>query len=114
MGDFGERVAAARLEAAGMELLARNVRTASGEIDLLAKDGDDLVFVEVRARHSADGGAAESVTRRKVARMWQCATEWCEANGADTELVRLDVLAIDLGEGGRVDRVEHFRGVGLG
>ncbi|HEY5477493.1 MAG TPA: YraN family protein [Tepidiformaceae bacterium] len=54
-GDFGERVAPHRLEASGMQVVARKVRTRGGEIDLIAHDGDDVVFVEVRTRHAGRG-----------------------------------------------------------
>ncbi|MGB6837955.1 MAG: YraN family protein, partial [Dehalococcoidia bacterium] len=67
LGDFGERVAAAHLEAKGYRILARNYRCREGEIDLVAQQGDVLVFVEVRARRGEGAGtAAESVTQVKA------------------------------------------------
>lgn len=111
LGDFGERVAAHRLGANGLDVFDAKVRVPSGEIDLLARDGTDLVFVEVRTRRAAPGVAAETVTPTKLRRMWRCAMEYCEREGADPELVRLDLVSIDLGAGGRVEAVEHFRGL---
>ncbi|MCK9518253.1 MAG: YraN family protein [Dehalococcoidia bacterium] len=111
LGAFGERLAVHRLEAAGLRIVARNVRVPAGEIDILAEDGDDLVFVEVRTRRSIPGVAAESLTPTKLRRMWQCAMDYCERESADPERVRIDVVSIDLGRGGRVEVVEHFRGV---
>jgi putative endonuclease len=110
LGDFGERVARHRLEADGMQVLATKVRVASGEIDLLAREGEDLVFVEVRSRRVGAGSAAETLTPTKLRRMWQCALDYCETEGADPELIRLDVVCLDL-ERGRVVGVEHLRGI---
>lgn len=111
LGDFGERVAAHRLEAAGMTVVGRNVRVPGGEIDIVARDGDDMVFVEVRTRRALPGAAAESVDDVKLERMWSCAMAYCERESVDPERVRVDVVSIDLDGAGRVSAVEHFRGV---
>lgn len=111
LGDFGERIAAHRLEAAGMRVVARNVRTRGGEIDLIAEDGDDLVFVEVRTRRALPGLAAESLKPAKLRRMWQCAMDYCDSEGVAPERARIDVVSIDLGPAGEAAHVEHFRGI---
>lgn len=111
LGDFGERVAAHRLEAEGLRVVARNVRTPSGEVDLVAADGADLVFVEVRTRRAIPGVASESVTPTKLRRMWRCAMEYCEREAADPETVRLDLVSVDLDASGGVTEIEHFRGL---
>ena len=111
LGEFGERIAGHRIEAAGMRVVARNVRTRGGEIDIVAHDGDDVVFVEVRTRRAIPGLAAESLGPTKLRRMWQCAMDYCEAAGVDPERARVDVVSIDLGPGGQAAHVEHFRGV---
>src|SRR4051812_3764951 len=65
-GERAEAIAAQYLVAQGLVIVARNYRTRRGEIDLIARDGDTLVFVEVRMRSRADfGGAAASVTLAK-------------------------------------------------
>lgn len=111
LGAFGERVAAARLEAAGMAILSRNIRTPSGEIDILARDGTDLVFVEVRTRRARPGTAVESIDDIKLQRMWQCAIDYCDSAAADPETIRIDIVSIDIGPGGKLGHIEHFRGV---
>ena len=111
LGAFGERVAAHRLEAAGMFVVARNVRTASGEIDLVAHDGDEVAFVEVRTRRAERGVAAESLDPRKLRRMWRCAMEYCETGGVDPERVRIDLVSLDIGGRREVAHIEHFRGL---
>jgi len=69
-GAQAEALAAAFLERHGLVIVARNFRTRRGEIDIVARDGDTLVFVEVRLRARSDfGGAAASVTARKQQRI---------------------------------------------
>jgi putative endonuclease len=67
-GKYGERVAAQHLEAAGFEVLDRNWRCPQGELDIVARDGAALVFVEVKTRSSTKfGEPAEAVDRNKCA-----------------------------------------------
>jgi putative endonuclease len=69
-GAEAERLAAAFLEARGLSIVERNYRRRCGELDLVARDGSTLVFVEVRLRRGrAFGGAAESITAAKRARL---------------------------------------------
>jgi putative endonuclease len=109
LGDFGERVASHKLESLGMRIVARNVRIGRAEIDLVAEDGDDLVFVEVRTRRGSAGMAAESITPAKLRTMWACVFGYCEANGIATERARVDLVAVDLDGHGTARSVEHFR-----
>ena len=111
LGAFGERVAAHKLEAAGLVVVARNVRTQGGEIDIVARDGPDLVFAEVRTRRAIPGVASESLGPAKLRRMWQCAMDYCESNAIDPERVRIDAVSIDLAPNGAIAAVEHFRGL---
>ena len=114
LGDAGEQMAFGRLILDGLIVLDRNVRTPSGEIDIVARDGDDIAFVEVRTRRGEPGDAAESITRAKLARMWQCAEEYCEANNLMFETARVDVMTVDLGLAGRGPvLIEHLRAVEL-
>lgn len=69
-GDQAEALAAAYLERNGLRILERNYRVRGGELDLMALDGETLVFVEVRYRKSARfGGAAASIDTRKQQRL---------------------------------------------
>jgi len=69
-GDAAEALAARYLEGRGLRVLARNFRCRGGELDLVCRHGDTLVFVEVRLRRRSDfGGAAASITGRKQARI---------------------------------------------
>jgi len=80
----------------GLTIRERNVRTPSGEIDIVAADGDMVVFVEVRTRRAELGDAALSLTRAKLRRMRRCALEYCGLHGIDLGSCRIDVVAIDL------------------
>lgn len=76
-GDHHEAAALRLLLARGLTLLARNLACRAGEIDLAMRDGDTLVFIEVRARAgSRFGGAAASIGRDKQARLARAAAHW--------------------------------------
>jgi putative endonuclease len=100
VGRYGEQVAVDHLEAAGLSILARNWRCREGEIDIVARDGTDLVFVEVKTRSSlAFGSPAEAVDRTKSARIRQLALRWLMAQretGAPEfwSALRFDVVAV--------------------
>jgi len=76
-GAAAEALAAEFLQAQGLTIIARNYRCRGGEIDLIASDGDTLIFVEVRLRSDAAfGGAAESITAAKRRRLAFAATHY--------------------------------------
>jgi len=81
----------------GLVLLERNYRCRRGEIDLILRDADTLVFVEVRYRRQASfGSAAESVDRHKQTRLSACARQYLQARPhAARTGCRFDVVAID-------------------
>lgn len=94
-GARGEQFAARWLEARGLQILARNVRTRWGECDLVARDGPAVVFVEVKWRGSAAFGApAEAVDLRKRRRLVRLAAWYCARAGLHDRPVRFDVVAI--------------------
>jgi putative endonuclease len=96
-GRDGEDRAAAHLAAHGLTIVARNVRAPAGEIDLVALDGDTLVFCEVRARRSArQGGALESVTPAKQRQVVRVAEHFLARHPAlYRRPMRFDVVAVD-------------------
>ena len=106
---------AGRLRAAGWRLIARNVRTRSGELDLIAMDGEILVFVEVKAGRPGGSAGPErpalAVGRRKQLRLRRLAREWL-ANPRRPRVegvagYRFDVVGVTYA-GGRVLDVEHI------
>ena len=93
-GSQAEDLARRFLEARGLELLTRNFRCRSGELDLIMRDGEQLVFVEVRSRrHTRYGTPAESVTRTKQQRLLRTAAFYLQRQRIDPPC-RFDVVAI--------------------
>ena len=108
-GREGEARAAAYLAARGLTILARNVRAPAGEIDLVALDGETLVFCEIRTRRSrGQGGALESVTPAKQRQVVRVARWFLAAHPAwHDRPIRFDVVAIDVREDAVA--IEHVR-----
>ena len=103
LGRAGEEAAVALLRESGYEIVARNVRMPGGEIDVVARDGETVVFVEVKARESrAFGSAISAVGGRKRATLRKLAAEWLQLF-APRAYARFDVVAAD-GE-----RIEHYK-----
>lgn len=95
LGRYGEEVAAAHLRDAGLRVIDRNWRCADGEIDIVAVDGDALVFCEVKTRSSLRYGApAEAVVGPKAARLRRLAAQWLAARPEGWETVRFDVVSV--------------------
>jgi len=94
-GAQAEALAAEFLIARGLAIVARNFRTRHGEIDLIARDGDVLVFVEVRLRRSRYfGGAAASITHAKGARLTAAAKGYLAMLGREPPC-RFDAVLLD-------------------
>ena len=95
-GAAAEDAALAHLRAAGLQLLARNVRYPFGEIDLVMREGGTLAFVEVRRRRNADfGGAFVSVTPAKRRKLARAAQAWLGSHRAQAHApCRFDVVAV--------------------
>ncbi|HXZ97174.1 MAG TPA: YraN family protein [Burkholderiales bacterium] len=93
-GLAAERVAATFLQSHGLELLEANYRCRFGEIDLVLRDGDTLVFAEVRLRTSANfGGAAASITAKKREKLVKAARHYL-ASSRDTPRCRFDAVLL--------------------
>jgi putative endonuclease len=92
-----EQHACRELERAGLKLLARNYATRYGELDLVMRDDETVVFVEVRHRaHASHGDAAASITAAKQTRLIQTAQLWLAAHPAHAQRsCRFDVVSYD-------------------
>jgi putative endonuclease len=112
VGAAGEQLAAGWLERSGYKIVARNYRCAGGEVDLVAEDRGEVVFVEVRTRRAGGlVGPEESLTRRKQQRILRAAEHFLHACDGAERPWRVDLVAIEVGPSGRVDRVDHLRSV---
>lgn len=110
-GQQAEVVAAHFLEARGLTVVERNFRRRRGEIDLIALDGDTLVFVEVRLRRRSDyGGAAASITAAKRAR-WAAAAGLYLARLARTPPCRFDAVLLDALDPPRIEWLKDVMSV---
>jgi putative endonuclease len=95
VGAYGERVAARHLREQGLVVLDRNWRCADGELDLVLRDGDDIVFCEVKTRRGdAFGPPAAAVTAGKVRRLRRLARLWLEQAGVRPHELRFDVVEV--------------------
>ena len=95
-GKAGEDLAVAEIERRGYAVLERRYRTRFGEIDIIADDDGVTVFIEVRARRTAQyGSAAESITPRKRRRIAAMALDYLAWTGKLNTRCRFDVVAID-------------------
>ena len=111
LGKKGEALAADFLSEAGMQVVERNWRCSQGEIDLVVRDGDELVFVEVKTRSSLGyGHPLEAITVAKLARLRRLAGAWCAAHPGQHGLVRIDAVAVVAPMFGAVV-VEHLKRV---
>ena len=110
LGKTGENLAALELTALGYVIVARRYRTRFGEIDIIARDGATVVFVEVRRKSGGGyGAAAESVTREKQRRVVRMAVDYLARNDLYEKCaVRFDVVAID-DQAGEAPRVTLIR-----
>jgi putative endonuclease len=106
MGKWGEDTVAAYLAERGYEIITRNARTPYGEIDIVAKQDDITIFVEVKSRTSNKMGLPEdSVNARKQAHMLACAEHYAAENAIDHW--QIDVIAVE-GKVGLEPKITHF------
>jgi len=105
LGDLGERAAEDHVRRLGWRVLDRSWRRRSGELDLVAADGETVVFIEVKARSSSRFGLPEeSVGRAKQARLSRLAQSYLQERGLTGRPARFDVIALSGGE------LRHIRG----
>jgi putative endonuclease len=116
IGRAAEDLVATRLDAAGWEIVERNARTRHGELDIVARDGRTLVFVEVKAGRENSAFGPErpilGVDRRKQQRVRRLATAWMgERRDAPYYAeIRFDAVGVSFDRAGRPTEVEHIEG----
>ncbi|OPY58193.1 MAG: hypothetical protein A4E55_01088 [Pelotomaculum sp. PtaU1.Bin035] len=109
LGRQGEETAAQYLEKNGYSILCKNYRCRFGEIDVVAMDGDILVFVEVRSNSGDQFGLAEeSITGRKQGKLRKLAWQYLKKAGKTNCECRFDVIAILFDGESKVKRLEHI------
>lgn len=106
-GDGGERIVADALIARGLRIVARNVRTKDGELDLIVRDRRGYLFVEVKTRHAGSFvSAAEAVDPRKLDRIRRLALGWLARQGVPGGSPRVVVAAVTVGKRTTVELID--------
>jgi putative endonuclease len=109
LGAYGERVAVRALTEAGLQVLDRNWRCRDGELDVVARDGDALVFCEVKTRTGIGfGHPAEAVTPAKRRRLRLLARAWLATHDEHAPDLRFDVVGVLVPAAG-LPSVRHLR-----
>jgi putative endonuclease len=115
-GQIAEGIVASRLAAAGWEIVERNARTRHGELDIVARGGRTLVFIEVKAIRQGTGFGPERpilyVDRRKQLRVRRLATAWMAERRRvpPYDEIRFDAVGVILDGAGRAVDIEHIEG----
>jgi putative endonuclease len=111
LGRRGEELAAAYLARCGFRVVERNCRSRLGEIDLVARDGPTLVFVEVKTRTGPTVDPPQvAVDRRKQSRLGRLALAYLGRRRLGTVACRFDVVAVTLDRSGVAPTIAHFAG----
>ena len=109
LGRKGEDLAASYLRNLGWEILERNYRTRLGEIDLVCRDRESIVFVEVKTRIETDFARPDqSVTQRKQAKLRRLVEDYLVKHRQESADIRFDVLGVTLSE--RKPEFDHIVG----
>jgi putative endonuclease len=108
-GILGEKLAKDYLKKRGYRIRETNYRCPEGEVDIIAKHKDYLVFIEVKTRRSLEfGSPEESITANKKARLRAVAAHYQQAHDRLPQLWRIDVVAIELDRKDKPSRIELF------
>ncbi len=109
IGQQGEEIAAQYLSAKGYEIVVKNYRTRNGEIDLIVRDDQKLIFVEVKTLRDSEAWPELAVTPRKLATLGRTALYYCMQN--HTQLPwSIDVVAITL-HFGQSPKIVHYQNI---
>jgi len=97
LGEMGEKLALKNIKRLGYKFIAKNYRCPLGEIDLIARDGDCLVFIEIKTRRGRSiGYAKEAINKRKMRQISKVALAYMKANNCCDVKARFDVIAINI------------------
>lgn len=107
-GCYGELLAARYLRKKGIEPLCANFRTRFGEIDIIAQDGEYIIFVEVKTRTGNFSRACEAVDEQKQKKIIAAACSYLSQNECGLQ-PRFDVMEVYLFENGKVKKINHIK-----
>ena len=109
-GDIGEALARTHLARQGYSIIESNYRSPYGEIDIVAREGECLVFVEVKSRSNrAYGSPAEAITRAKKQKLVESAQDYIQTHPGLPQMWRIDVVLVEIQRPGDPPRIELIR-----
>ncbi len=109
LGKRGEELATVFLEQKGFQIITRNYRQKTGEVDIIAKDNNTLIFIEVKTRSSLlFGQPFEAVTEKKQSQLNRIALDYMTRNKIKNQAARFDVISI-LIEKNKKPKIEHLK-----
>jgi len=109
LGRTGERLAAEALMSKGYRILERNFRCRQGEIDLVAEDEQDIIFVEVKTRRGVAFGLPEdAVTIRKRRKLVEVASNYLDLHTCSDRSWRIDVVAVQFSSSGKLEEIRIY------
>ena len=112
LGAKGEALASDYLVSRGFQVIARNWHCRYGELDLIMRDDDTIVAVEVKTRRGLGyGSPLEAITARKAARLWRLLLEWRRTNDLRGIKLRVDAVGIVLPSDGSAPDIQHLRAI---
>jgi putative endonuclease len=110
LGRTGERLAAEALMSRGYRILERNFRCRHGEIDLVAEDEHDLIFVEVKARRGTSYGLPEdALTFSKRSKLLEVASYYLDLHACSDRSWRIDVVAVQFSSSGKLEEIRIYQ-----
>lgn len=112
LGRLGEELAVKQLKNNGYRILEQNFRSKFGEIDIIAQEGGDLVFIEVKTRWSKSfGPPEEAITPWKIQHIIKAGEYYKLLHPETPEALRIDAVAVDLSSEGKIERVEILKNI---
>ena len=112
LGSLGEELAVKQLKNNGYRILEQNFRSKFGEIDIIAQNDNDLVFIEVKTRWSKSfGPPEEAITPWKIRRIIKAGEYFKLLHPKLSDSLRLDAVVIDLSSEGKIERVEILKNI---
>ena len=110
LGQKGETLAARFLKKLGYHIIVRNYRCRTGEIDIIARDGTTLVFIEVKTRASLTFGTpAMAITVKKQRQISRAAENYLAQNHLFDDSARFDVISVFLPVGCKKNQIDHIK-----
>ncbi len=114
IGKFGQQLAGQFLLKKGYQLLTENYYSKEGEIDIVAKDNDQYVFVEVKTRRTLDFGAPEeAVNKNKINKIIITANKYLAEHDINTDNWRIDIVAILIKKQVKKAQINHYKAVNI-